>query len=77
MSRRPDIIIIGPAEGNDASNPTLLSDVEIVRHPLFAKLYEKKTALISLDSFEMPYAVSFRSPKATNPLKFTYYQLIK
>lgn len=39
LSRRPDFIILGPAEGAFASDPWFLSDLELSRDPRFAREY--------------------------------------
>lgn len=40
LDRRPDFIIIGPAEGTVAANPWFLSDLELAIDPRFADEYE-------------------------------------
>ena len=41
LSRCPDFIIAGPAEGADISRPWFLSDLEMSRDPRFAQNYQK------------------------------------
>lgn len=42
LSRAPDFIIVGPAQGTDISKPWFLSDLEMGRDPRFAQTYTKK-----------------------------------
>lgn len=39
LSRQPDYIILGPAEGTEATHPWYLSDLELVRDPQFHRDY--------------------------------------
>ena len=47
LDRRPDFIIVGPAEGTLVSKPWFLSDLELSRDPRFADEYE--IARVALD----------------------------
>jgi hypothetical protein len=49
LSRSPDFIILGPAEGSTASEPWFLSDLEIARDPRFAERYEMHQAMLGRD----------------------------
>ncbi|MEM8870654.1 MAG: hypothetical protein AAGE38_09665 [Pseudomonadota bacterium] len=69
LSRRPDYIILGFADGADAAKPVFLSDLEIARDPRFAECYERRQTDIPYDP-----AYQRRGPDRTNPLVFTYYQ---
>lgn len=66
LSREPDFIIVGPAEGRDISEPWFLSDLEMGRNPLFARSYEKQVVTLNLLGEVDPQGV----------LPFTYYQRI-
>lgn len=47
LDRRPDFVIVGPAEGTLVSEPWFLSDLELSRDPRFADEYE--IARVALD----------------------------
>jgi hypothetical protein len=71
LSRQPDRIILGPAEGADVSDPWFLSDVELGQSPEFAECYVQVIETI-------PYGqeVAERGPRRPNPLVFTYYDRV-
>jgi hypothetical protein len=71
LSRKPDYIIIGPAEGTAVATPWFLSDFELSRDKEFLRLYEKKEAVIDVRSVPgyRDYGVT-----RTGALTFTYYQ---
>ena len=53
LSRRPDIIIIGPAEGTTQEHPWFLTDVELGRSPRFAEEYSLRE--VRVDVRERPH----------------------
>ncbi|MCY1125776.1 hypothetical protein OU426_02825 [Frigidibacter sp. RF13] len=71
LSRRPDFIISGLAEGSPVEEKWFLSDVELAQSPEFARCYRRETAEIAYDRSRItllsdnPY-----------PLIFTYYRRI-
>lgn len=70
LSRKPDIIILGPPSGITASEPWFLSDLEIAKHPEFARCY----ALVTLPLEASP---EFRlaAPRVHfNPVPFNHYR---
>lgn len=69
LSRAPNYIILGPAEGRDVGEPWFLSDLEIAEDPRFADCYIKHRT-------EIPYDTQLLHDNVTrpNPLIFTYYQ---
>ncbi len=71
LSRQPDMIILGGAEGNTADQPRFLSDVEMTRLPEFARCYEQRQADIPYDA-----EMARRNPTYPNPLTFTWYERI-
>lgn len=66
ISRRPDFIIIGPAEGTVASRPWFLSDLELSRNPQFHSDYVLFRTYLDSDGHEALNA----------DLTFTYYRRI-
>jgi hypothetical protein len=64
LSRRPNFIILGPAEGTHAAEPWFLSDLEIGRDVRFARGYEPKH--IRLDGRG--------TPVSHGGFAFVYYQ---
>ena len=64
LSREPDYIIIGPAQGSLATNPFFLSDAELVTDPRFLQGYA--LVQVSLDD-------TGRADPAGRTL-FTYYK---
>jgi len=71
LSRRPDYIILGPAAGNDASNPWFLSDLELARSPEFLRDYTIHQVILSTDEAG---AARGNSNDQSNRFVFTYYQ---
>ena len=49
LSREPDFIIVGPAQGIDISRPWFLSDFEMGSDERFARHYRKREVLLDLD----------------------------
>jgi hypothetical protein len=72
LSRKPDYIIMGPAQGveSEFSQKWFLSDVEIARSPEFGTCYVKRKALLSYSSEVAKRGNTFYK----NPIVFTYYQ---
>ncbi len=68
LSRSPDRIIVGPAEGSDVSEAWFLSGAELAKLPDFHRCYVKVVE-------EIPYSqeLAEQGPKRPNPLIFTYY----
>lgn len=71
LSREPDVIILGPAEGTTVERPLFLSDVELAEDPVFLECYEVKTA-------EIPVAPDMQALNAeiAGPVHFTWYQRV-
>ena len=67
LSRQPDFIIVGPAEGTVASNPWFLSDLEMANDPRFAQDYALFRAQLDQHGAEIE----------GGGLVFTYYQRIQ
>ena len=67
LSRQPDFIIVGPAEGTVASNPWFLSDLEMANDPRFAQDYALFRAQLDQHGAEIE----------GGELVFTYYQRIQ
>jgi len=71
LRRRPDYIIIGPAEGATIREPMFLSDLEISRDPLFGSNYELRQEhldVTGLARFQLYPATR------TGVLTFTYHR---
>jgi hypothetical protein len=66
LSRQPDFIIIGPADGTGAENPWFLSDLELSRDPRFSQSYVRFEV-------ELPCAIK---PLDEKKSVFVYYQRI-
>ena len=71
LSRRPDYIIAGFAEGDLVEEGQFLSDVELAEAPEFARCYRLQQVDIAYTP--RPYAPLRPLP---NPLTFTYYERI-
>lgn len=71
LRRRPDYIVLGPAEGSVASAPWFLSDLELAEHAEFHLCYREVRESI-------PYGdeIARRGPPRPRPLLFTYYRRI-
>jgi len=71
LSRQPDYIILGPAEGTAPEKPWFLSDLELGELPEFRRCYVARTVPI-------PYDPGFAKlgPPRPNPLPFHYFQRI-
>jgi hypothetical protein len=69
LSRNPDFVIIGPAEGSPVSKPWFLSDLELSR----AEGFQRKYALV-----QVPLDESWRPVEqgGTRRVDFTYYKKI-
>jgi len=71
LRRRPDYIIIGPAEGATIQEPLFLSDLEMARDPLFLASYALRREhldVTDLKGFERYDATR------TGVMTFTYYE---
>ena len=64
LDRRPDFVIVGPAEGTLVSEPWFLSDLELARDPRFADQYEIARVTLDRDGRIV----------AEEGLNFTYYR---
>ncbi|MEJ2035445.1 MAG: hypothetical protein P8X69_04845, partial [Maritimibacter sp.] len=71
LSRHPDMIILGKAEGNPRQAPLFLSDIEMIRLPEFAQCYEQRQVEIPYDA-----ETARRNPTYPNPLTFTWYERV-
>lgn len=71
LSQRPDVIILGPAEGTTVDRPLFLSDVELAELPEFLECYRMKT-------HEIAYSPEIQrlNPQMPNPIQFTWYQRV-
>lgn len=71
LRRKPDYIIIGPAEGTDVSKPWFLSDLEISENNSFYRDYERKSKVI-----DVAHEKGFQNYRVTHTgkLTFIYYQ---
>jgi arabinofuranosyltransferase len=67
LSRHPDFIIMGPAEGTVASNPWFLSDLELSKDERFLRDYAPRRVTLAEDG----------RPSAGGPVTFTYYQRVE
>ena len=70
LSRHPDILILGPAEGTEAHRPMFLSDLEIAERADLARDYQLRRAYI--DVTRDPEH-SFHYATGSGVLRFTYY----
>ncbi|WP_375689509.1 hypothetical protein [Pseudooceanicola sp. LIPI14-2-Ac024] len=68
LSRKPDAIILGYAEGNRVDDPKFLSDVELGEDPEFRRCYAPRTV-------DLPFGEEMerRNPGRPNPITFTWY----
>ncbi len=76
VSRRPDFVILGPAEGIAARPPGdagafFLSDLELLESAEFARCYRVESATIPI-----PPAFAALGPKRPNPLRFEYFRRV-
>jgi len=71
LARRPDFVIIGPAEGSTVREPMFLSDLEIARDPRFLMDYDLRQERVDVRG-----QTGFRLYPATRTgtLTFTYYE---
>ncbi len=69
LSRKPDLIILGPSEGTRADAPWFLSDFEIARHPEFERCYKPEQARIPYSAADAGSA-----PARENPLPMLMYR---
>lgn len=72
LSRRPDYIIPGPADGWAVEQPWFLTDAELADLPEFHRCYVLETAQVSYDP---AYAAIAKVPRP-NPLVLTYYRRV-
>ena len=71
LSRKPDRIIAGPAEGRDIALSWFLSGAEMNQMPEFHQCYEKRVEHIPYNA-----EIAAKGPPRPNPLQFTYYQRV-
>lgn len=67
LSRRPDYVILGPAEGVTTNYPRFLSDLELAEDPQFAARYEPVVIRLGDDG----------QPVEDGGLEFTYYRRVR
>jgi arabinofuranosyltransferase len=67
LSRRPDYIILGPANGANAGDFCFLSDAEIFRDPRFLREYIRDVVLLD----------SLGRPDTPASMMFTFYRRVK
>jgi len=67
LDRRPDFVIVGPAEGTLVSQPWFLSDLELSRDPRFTDHYEIATVALDQDGRVVE----------EDGLVFTYYRRMR
>lgn len=72
LSRKPDYIIPGPADGMSIDQPWFLSDAELADLPEFHRCYVLETAQVTYDP---AYAAIAKVPRP-NPLVLTYYRRV-
>lgn len=68
LSRRPDVIVLGEAEGGHPNFPVFLSDYELARSAEFRRCYVGRQTLIPYDR-----VTAARGPRRPNPLRFTWW----
>lgn len=71
LGRKPDRIILGPAEGVEAADAWFLSGYEIANDPEFARCYQ-----MSLEEIPYDAETASRGPARRNPLQLTYYHRV-
>jgi hypothetical protein len=69
LSREPDVIILGPANGKRSGDPSFLSDWELARSPDFARCYEMMEDILVIPP-EQASQVRDGKPK----VPFTWYR---
>lgn len=74
LNRKPDIIIIGPAQGT-SDKVWFLSDTELLANPFFKKEYEKQVVQIPVSYLKLNSMVAFHESPAVDSLTFTFYRL--
>lgn len=72
LSRQPDYIIPGPADGLSVDEPWFLGDIELAESPEFQRCYTLETAQIPYDPAYEAWGRRWRP----NPLLLTYYRRI-
>jgi hypothetical protein len=71
LSRAPDFVILGPAEGETVDHPWFLSDLELARAERFRACYKMEQIPIFYDA-----ATAAQGPRRHRPLLFTYHRKI-
>ena len=71
LGRRPDFIILGPANGTTADDPWFLSDVELAELDGFRQCYRRGRDVITYGS-----DAALPGPPGLHALVFTYYRRI-
>jgi hypothetical protein len=69
LSREPDYIIFGPAEGAPAGRPWFLSDLEIQERPAFVRCYRERRVELELSEER-----ALRVDRRAGPLTFVYFE---
>jgi arabinofuranosyltransferase len=75
LSRKPDIIILGPSQGS-IHTIWFLSDAEILNNPLFRKEYQMQQVQIPVKDPRLQSLVIFRKESRVDSITFTYYKRI-
>ncbi len=70
LSRKPDIIVLGPPSGVTAADPWFLSDLEIGKHPEFARCYR----LVTIDLAASPEFRAAAPRVHFDPVPFNHYR---
>ena len=71
LSRQPDAIILGPAQGTTPDQPWFLSDAELARLPEFARCYERREETLPHRAED-----AAGNPGSPSPTVFTWYQRV-
>ena len=71
LARRPDYVILGPANGTRTDDPWFLSDLELAESDEFARCYEVREVDLARREDWPPGPAPF-----VPPLRFTYYERI-
>ncbi|WP_172299530.1 hypothetical protein [Pseudoruegeria sp. HB172150] len=71
LSRKPDYIIAGFAQGSPVEEQTFLTDVELAELPEFAKCYEMRQENVAI-----PEDLAGRGEPPSDPLVFSFYERV-
>lgn len=73
LSRKPDIIILGPSHGS-SDKAWFLSDNELLASPVFKKEYEKQEVKIPASDLKLNSMITFYENPGIDSLTFIYYK---